>query len=103
MKVALERVAAAPKPPPATPTVRRKAAPRVVYGKVALSSQPSGAAIYVDGKKVNRVTPVGLSSPLELPVGEHTIVFKLGSRSSEPRKVRVTQSGIAKLANVPIP
>ena len=45
------------------------------------------AAIYVDGKKVNRVTPVGLSSPLELPVGEHTIVFKLGSRSSEPRKV----------------
>lgn len=91
-----------PRPRPARAT---RSAPRrsADMGRLALSSNPSGAEIYIDGRNTGRKTPVGLSSALPVPVGEHTIVFKLDGKSSKPQKIQVSKDGITKLAGVPIP
>ncbi|QRK05373.1 protein kinase [Archangium violaceum] len=81
------------KPPP----------PRVVAkGKLACSSRPAGAQIWVDGKNTGRMTPVALGNPLLLPVGSRTVVFKLGGKQSKPQKVDISEGDVAKLINIPI-
>ena len=111
IEVTLEEI---PKPKP-QPAVATRPAPRArparatrprtssEMGRLALSSNPSGAEIYIDGRNTGRKTPVGLSSALSVPVGEHTIVFKLDGKSSKPQKIVVSKDGITKLAGVPIP
>ncbi len=89
---------ATPKPPPAPKPPK---APKVM-GKFACSTKPAGADIYVDGKKTNRQTPVTLGSPLMLPVGKRKISFKLNGKSTKPEVVEITETGVAKLVNVPI-
>jgi hypothetical protein len=54
-------------------------------------SNPIGAEIFVDGMRTGRKTPVLPSTPLELPVGVHTITFELNGRRSEPIEVVVTE------------
>ncbi|ATB40686.1 serine/threonine protein kinase [Cystobacter fuscus] len=96
-----------PKPavdrPVAKPTAAKVATAKpqaVAKGKLACSSRPLGAQIWVDGKYSGRDTPAALGNPLVLPVGSHTIVFKLGSQQSKPQKVTITEGDMAKLVNV---
>ncbi|MCP3145155.1 serine/threonine-protein kinase [Pyxidicoccus xibeiensis] len=87
-----------PTPPPPTPKVK----PGKVMGKFACSTKPAGADILVDGKKTGRQTPVPLSSPLMLPVGNRKVSFKLNGKTTKPVVVAITEDGVAKLLNVPI-
>ncbi len=97
-------------PPPveSRPTVRQSSSSksprpsRTVKGKLACSSRPPGAQIWVDGRYSGRETPVALGNPLVLPVGTHTIIFKLDGKQSKPKKVTITAGEVAKLINVPL-
>ncbi|HYO60071.1 serine/threonine-protein kinase [Archangium sp.] len=79
-----------------------KSSSRAAKGKLACSSRPPGAQIWVDGKNTGRETPVALGNPLLLPVGSRTVVFKLGGKQSKPQKVTISEGDVAKLINVPI-
>ncbi|HEY0093478.1 MAG TPA: PEGA domain-containing protein, partial [Archangium sp.] len=74
----------------------------VAKGKLACSSRPAGAQIWVDGKNTGRQTPVALGNPLLLPVGSRSVVFKLGGKQSKPQKVTISEGDVAKLINVPL-
>ncbi|ATB34593.1 serine/threonine-protein kinase [Melittangium boletus] len=87
----------APKPPPA-----RVVAKVVAKGKLACSSRPNGAEIWVDGKFSGRKTPAALGNALELPAGTHTVVFKLDGKQSKPQTVKITEGELEKLINVQI-
>jgi serine/threonine protein kinase len=78
----------------------RSASRAVAKGKLACSSRPPGAQIWVDGKNTGRQTPVALGNPLLLPVGSRTVVFKLGGKQSKPQKVTISEGDVAKLINV---
>jgi serine/threonine protein kinase len=79
-----------------------KSSSRAAKGKLACSSRPPGAQIWVDGKNTGRETPVALGNPLLLPVGSRTVVFKLGGKQSKPQMVLISERDVAKLINVPI-
>ncbi|RKG94632.1 serine/threonine protein kinase [Corallococcus sp. CA053C] len=91
-------VVAEPTPKPTPP----KPAPASAKGKFACSTSPAGAQIWVDGKNTNRVSPVPLGNPLELPVGKRKVVFKLNGKSTKPQVVVIEAEGVAKLINVPV-
>ncbi|MCY1079719.1 serine/threonine protein kinase [Archangium lansingense] len=74
----------------------------VAKGKLACSSRPPGAQIWVDGKNTGRETPVALGNPLLLPVGSRTVIFKLGGKQSKPQKVTISEGDVAKLINIPL-
>jgi serine/threonine protein kinase len=86
--------------PPAAVKVPVAKPQSVAKGKLACSSRPLGAQIWVDGKYSGRDTPAALGNPLVLPVGSHTIVFKLGAQQSKPQKVTISEGDMAKLVNV---
>lgn len=88
-------VRSTPKPAPSPPKA-------TVKGKLACSTKPPGAQIWVDGKSTGRETPVALGNPLLLPVGSRTVVFKIGGKQSKPQKVNITEGDVAKLINIPI-
>jgi len=90
------------KPPPQSPQSVTKPKPGKVMGKFACSTKPAGADIIVDGKKTGRQTPVPLSAPLMLQVGNRKVSFKLNGKSTKPVVVVITEDGVAKLLNVPI-
>jgi eukaryotic-like serine/threonine-protein kinase len=98
----VERPAPVPKekPAPAPKVVPTKTAVSAAKGKLACSSRPLGAQIWVDGKNTGRETPVSLGNALVLPVGTHSVVFKLGAQQSKPQTVKITEDGIEKLINV---
>ncbi|MFL5322571.1 MAG: PEGA domain-containing protein, partial [Myxococcaceae bacterium] len=84
---------------PKEPVVKKTSAK--AQGKLACSSQPAGAQIWVDGKNSNRVTPAALNNPLVLPVGAHTIIFKTpDGKKSPPQKVSIDEENVAKLINI---
>ncbi|HLL55873.1 MAG TPA: protein kinase, partial [Myxococcaceae bacterium] len=94
----------APKPPPA-PVVKKPApppeAPRSkAKGKLACSSNPAGADIFVDGRPTGRQTPVPISNALELGVGAHKVVFKFGGKSSAPQVIDIKENEVSTLRNV---
>ncbi|MBZ4417666.1 protein kinase [Myxococcus sp. RHSTA-1-4] len=89
-----------PKPPPTQVVTKPK--PGKVMGKFACSTKPAGADILVDGKKTGRQTPVPLSAPLMLPVGNRKVSFRLNGKTTKPVVVAITEDGVAKLLNVPI-
>jgi hypothetical protein len=80
----------------------RSSSRSVAKGKLACSSRPPGAQIWVDGKNTGRQTPVALGNPLLLPVGSRTVVFKLGGKQSKPQKVTISEGDVAKLINIPL-
>jgi hypothetical protein len=45
---------------------------------------------------------VAFSNPLVLPVGSHTVTFKMGKQQSQPQKVSITEGETAKLINVQV-
>ncbi len=71
-------------------------------GKLAASTKPAGAQIWVDGKYTGRDTPVAIGNPLLLPVGARKVVFKLGNKQTKPQTVTITEADVAKLIGVPI-
>ncbi|QSQ24982.1 protein kinase [Pyxidicoccus parkwayensis] len=98
-----EPVAKEPKPPkPPVAVVTKPPKPSKAMGKFACSTKPAGADILVDGKKTGRQTPVPLSAPLTLPVGNRKVSFKLNGKTTKPVVVNITEDGVAKLLNVPI-
>jgi len=80
----------------------RSSSRSVAKGKLACSSRPPGAQIWVDGKNTGRQTPVALGNPLLLPVGSRSVVFKLGGKQSKPQKVTISEGDVAKLINIPL-
>ena len=86
------------KSPPAPPSKPLPKAPSKVSGKVVISTEPSGAEIWVNGQKTAYRTPRSFSNPLLLPEGRHTLLFKAGGRQSAPQEVHVT----AAHANTPL-
>ncbi|WNG35943.1 protein kinase [Archangium violaceum] len=101
-----ERPVTKPPPSPKSSSGSTKAPPppprAVAKGKLACSSRPAGAQIWVDGKNTGRETPVALGNPLILPVGSRTVVFKLGGKQSKPQKVEISEGEVAKLINIPV-
>jgi len=100
-------IAETPKPQPPKPVEPPKPqppkpAPSKAMGKLAASTKPAGAQIWVDGKYTNRDTPVAIGNPLLLPVGPRKVVFKLGNKSTKPQTVNITETDVAKLIGVPI-
>jgi eukaryotic-like serine/threonine-protein kinase len=100
---------ATPRPPPPQPEPKPKppapqpAPPKkVVMGKLAASTKPPGAQIWVDGKYSGRDTPVAIGNPLLIPVGSRKIVFKLNGKQTKPQTVSITEDDIAKLIGVPV-
>jgi hypothetical protein len=91
-----------PQPAPKNTATKASSKASSAKGKLACSSRPLGAQIWVDGKYTGRDTPAGLGSPLVLPVGSHTVIFKIGSKQSKPQQVDITEGGMAKLVNVPV-
>ncbi len=85
-------------PPPSKVNTSRSSA----KGKLACSTRPAGAQIFVNGKNTGRETPVALGNPLVLPVGAHTVVFKLGGKQSKPQKVTIREDEVTKLINVAV-
>jgi eukaryotic-like serine/threonine-protein kinase len=94
--------AAAPRP---AATAARVAAPRKAAsakGRLACSTRPAGAQVWVDGRNTGRQTPIALGNPLMLPVGTRQVVFKLNGRQSAPTAVTIAADSVAKLINVPL-
>jgi serine/threonine protein kinase len=71
-------------------------------GRLACSSNPPFADVYVDGKPTGRQTPIPLNNPLELPAGSHKVVFRLGAKSSAPQQVEIRENQIYTLRNVAV-
>jgi hypothetical protein len=69
-------------------------------GKLACSTRPAGAEIFVDGRSTNRTTPVSVNNPLLLPVGSHKVVFKLDGKESGPHNVVISEDEPQKLTNI---
>jgi eukaryotic-like serine/threonine-protein kinase len=61
-------------------------------GKVAFTSKPIGAELWIDGKDTGRKTPVPQPSALELPLGKHKVVFKLEGKTSQGYEFEVTDA-----------
>jgi serine/threonine protein kinase len=74
------------------------------FGRLACSSKPAGAQVWVDGKYSGRDTPVALGNPLVLPVGKHEVIFKLkeAGKKSAVHKVEIKEDDTAKLVNVEV-
>jgi hypothetical protein len=75
-----------PKPvavkPEPKPEPEPKPAPKAKgNGKLACTSQPIGADIFIDGKPTGKKTPLSKANALELPLGKHKITFKVGGKS----------------------
>jgi len=71
-------------------------------GRLACSSIPVGADIFVDGRPTGRQTPVPINAPLELGVGTHKVVFKFAGKSSLPQSVQIKENEVSRLLNVQI-
>ncbi|HYV45061.1 MAG TPA: protein kinase [Myxococcaceae bacterium] len=71
-------------------------------GMLACSSNPAGADVIVDSKFTGRQTPIPIAKPLELPVGPHKVVFRLGGKSSEIKSVEIKADEVVTLRNIPV-
>lgn len=77
--------------------------PAVKVGKLACSSRPAGAEVWVDGVNTGKRTPVTMANAVELPVGVHEIVYKLNGEQSAPHKIRIDEGQTSILKGVEIP
>lgn len=73
----------ATKPPPEPP-----AAPQ--FGSLAVISEPAGAEVIFDGKKIIR-TPTTLTN---IQTGAHTLLFRLPNHEDEIKEVALTNAGL---------
>lgn len=87
---------------PATPRRTARSTRSRAKGRLAASTHPAGAEIYVDNRPTGRHTPVAPGSPLMIPVGTHKIYFRLGSKKSSVQTVVIDENETTKLINVPL-
>lgn len=59
------------------------------YGSVKLTSSPSGAIIWIDGKDTKKTTPEIID---ELTVGNHKVIFKLAGYEDASRNVFIKEN-----------
>jgi hypothetical protein len=87
-----------------TPAPRRTtlSARSRVKGRLAASTHPAGAEIFIDNRPTGRHTPVAPGSPLMVPVGTHKVFFRLGSKKSPVQTVVIDENETTKLINVPL-
>src|SRR5439155_17135621 len=71
-------------------------------GKLACSSNPAGAEVVVDGRSTGRQTPIPIAKPLELPVGPHKVLFRLGGKQSELKSVDIKEDEVVTLRNIAV-
>ncbi len=71
-------------------------------GKLICSTTKAGAEVIVDGQPVGARTPVVLSNPVVLPVGKHSVSFRLNGRTSRAQDVTITEDVPSRLINVPV-
>jgi serine/threonine protein kinase len=104
--VALERVvehhASRPKEKKAEVVVVPATSHPTRFGELWCSSNPAGAHIWVDNKDTGQTTPASAAHPVRLPVGHHTVVFKLEGRKSEPQAVEIPENKEARVINIPL-
>jgi hypothetical protein len=62
------------------------AAARPLGKLVCRTTESWGAEVIIDGKNTGRTTPIPLTQALELPLGKHKVVFRLGEKSTSPRE-----------------
>ncbi len=103
--IPLEREAPVVREAPRRPreVVRRedpKPRKQQAVGRLAASSNPAGAEIFVDGKATGRRTPVPKTNALELSAGQHRIVFKLEGKQSAPQTITIAENETFTLRNV---
>ena len=71
-------------------------------GKLALSSRPALAQVWIDGKNTGLRTPVPISNAIPLRPGRHVLVLKLDGRSV--RQEFVAEEGeLLKMVGIEIP
>jgi serine/threonine protein kinase len=87
--------AVAPPPPPAPETAVRAAA---VTGRIVVRSQPSGALVTIDGRRMGE-TPVTLR---DLPLGAHSVQVARRGYVPETRKVTLSSRAPAQTVSVPL-
>jgi hypothetical protein len=69
-------------------------------GKLACSASEPDAEIWIDGKNTKLITPVPIAKAIELPVGKHTVVFKLNGKQSDPQPIEIIENDVTTLRNV---
>jgi hypothetical protein len=87
----------------AKPAVRAPPPPKPkAFGRLACSSKPAGAQVWVDGVYQHRDTPISISNPLVVPVGKHDVVFKLkeAGTKSAAQKVEIKEDELAIIKGV---
>ena len=96
-----EKPKAEPKPKPE----EAKPAPAAAKGKgrLACSSKPAGAEVWIDGKNTGKKTPVAISSAIELAAGKHKVIFKLNGKASAPQEITIEADQPIVLKGVEIP
>jgi hypothetical protein len=87
---------------PAAPRRATRSARSRAKGRLAASTHPAGAEIYIDNRPTGRHTPVAPGSPLMVPVGTHKVFFRLGSKKSPVQTVEIDENETTKLINVPL-
>jgi hypothetical protein len=74
---------------PLTLVRRRAPPPRApaghALGKLVCTTTPPGAEVLVDGRSTGKTTPISRAHAIELPLGMHTVVFRLGGQLSPLR------------------
>ncbi len=61
-------------------------------GKLACTSKPVGAEIWINGRNTGKKTPLPKTQALELPYGKHKILFKLDGKSSAVQEITITEA-----------
>jgi hypothetical protein len=101
---AKEEKKAEAKPAPAAKEEKPKEAAKPAgKGKLACTSKPPGAEVWVDGKNSGKKTPLAPGSALELPAGKHSVVFKLNGKSRAAQEINVEANGQVTLKGIEIP
>ena len=69
-------------------------------GKLIAVSKPAGAEIAIDGEPTGRKTPVAGKNPIQVPVGEHIVVFTAPDGRTAIRSITVKAGETVKLTGV---
>ncbi|MCL2626871.1 MAG: protein kinase [Cystobacterineae bacterium] len=86
LDVVMRPLPASPPVSPASPSL----ASSKKLGKLAVSTEPNGAEIWINGQKTAFRTPRTFSNPILLPEGKHTLRFKAGGKQSRLIPVEIT-------------
>ncbi|WP_220681294.1 DUF3344 domain-containing protein [Methanofollis formosanus] len=66
-------------------------------GSISVSSEPTGAAVYLDGKETGATTDTLLEN---VPVGEHTLILRLDGYDDHTEEVEVAEGETAEVAAI---